>query len=53
MSMTVDCGNAIHHRKVGRHPRLLMKVVLGYKKTTQVNRRGSLDQLVNPSGYDL
>ena len=50
-------SGAIPHRKVGRHRRVLMKDVLSYKKTMQVNHRGALDQLVKASedagGYDL
>jgi excisionase family DNA binding protein len=50
-------SGAIPHRKVGRHRRVLMKDVLSYKKTMQVDRRGALDQLVKASedagGYDL
>ena len=48
---------AIPHRKIGRHRRVLMKDVLAYKKTMQVNRRAALDELVKASedagGYDL
>jgi uncharacterized protein YbjQ (UPF0145 family) len=44
-------------RKIGRHRRVLMKDVLAYKKTMQVNRRAALDELVKASedagGYDL
>jgi excisionase family DNA binding protein len=50
-------SGVIPHRKVGRHRRVLMKDVLGYKKTMQVNRRAALDELVEASedagGYDL
>jgi excisionase family DNA binding protein len=48
---------AVPHRKIGRHRRVLMKDVLAYKKTMQVNRRAALDELVKASedagGYDL
>ena len=50
-------SGAILHRKIGRHRRVLMKDVLAYKKTMQVNRRAALDELVKASedagGYDL
>jgi hypothetical protein len=50
-------SGAIPHRKIGRHRRILMKDVLAYKKTMQVNRRAALDELVKASedagGYDL
>ena len=50
-------SGAIPHRKIGRHRRVLMKDVLAYKKTMQVNRRAALDELVKASedagGYDL
>jgi excisionase family DNA binding protein len=49
-------SGAIPHRKIGRQRRVLMKDVLGYKKTMQVNRRAALDELVEASedagGYD-
>jgi hypothetical protein len=42
---------------LNRSDRRLMKDVLGYKKTMQVNRRAALDELVKASegagGYDL
>ena len=50
-------SGAIPHRKIGRHRRVLMKDVLAYKKTMQLNRRAALDELVKASedagGYDL
>jgi len=50
-------AGAIPHRKIGRHRRVLMKDVLAYKKTMQVDRRSALDELVKASedagGYDL
>jgi excisionase family DNA binding protein len=50
-------SGAIPHRKIGRHRRVLMRDVLAYKKTMQVNRRAALDELVKASedagGYDL
>ncbi len=50
-------SGAIPHRKVGRHRRVLMKDVLAYKHTMQVNRWAALDELVKASedagGYDL
>ena len=50
-------SGAIPHRKIGRHRRVLMKDVLAYKKTMQVNGRAALDELVKASedagGYDL
>jgi excisionase family DNA binding protein len=50
-------SGAIPYRKIGRRRRVLMKDVLAYKKTMQVNRRAALDELVKASedagGYDL
>jgi excisionase family DNA binding protein len=47
----------IPYRKVGRHRRVLMKDVLAYRRTMEVQSRAALDELVKLSeeagGYDL